>query len=300
MAASRVCCRPRVRRRPPVSRVKRSSRRSRIWAGDGAVVAPRRARWRAADRRAGCRGLRSWCRRLARSPRRRPWPARGTAGPRGSPPIGGRRRATAPGRRARHRGPTPRGWSPGTRRFGHRLRRSSIRSAAASSTCSQLSTTMSTDFPSILLRSCSGIGTPLSGTKSMPSANASGTASSSPTLARSTKNTPSGKASLSPRPHLDRQSGLAAPARPRQRDQPACPQALADLPHVLFTADQARTLGREPAGSPGQGPDRRELGGHSVSHDLVQPLRAVDVPQGVLTEVDRRRGPVEQPVRRRP
>ena len=164
-------------------------------------------------------------------PPRRPWPSRSaaphcgrvrrTGSPRPSR-FPRRRPARAPATTARRRPPILRGWWPGSVTVAECARMASTRSAAASSTCSQLSNTNSRTLPSNAAATDSL--TLLPGCWVMPStaATASGTAAGSVTAASSKNQTPSGNSSASRAATSSRQAGLADPAHPGQRHQPMC------------------------------------------------------------------------------
>ena len=131
-----------------------------------------------------------------------------------------RRPARAPATAARRRPPALRGWWPRSFTVADCARMASTRSAAASSTCSQLSNTNSRTLPSSAAATDSL--TLLPGCWVMPStaATASGTAAGSATAASSKNQTPSGNSSASRAATSSRQAGLADPAHPGQRHQP--------------------------------------------------------------------------------
>ena len=139
-------------------------------------------------------------------------------------------------------------------------RMASIRSAAASKRCSQLSNTNSRTRPSSA--SATDSATVFPGCWVMPStaATASGTAAGSVTAASSKNHTPSGNSSTSRAGDFGREAGLADPAHPGQRDQPMSLYRGLHLAGLGLAPDEARRAGRR---FPGPASSARN-GGNSV------------------------------------
>ena len=97
-------------------------------------------------------------------------------------------------------------------------------------------------------------------------------------------------------PELDREAGLADPARAGDRQQPAGRQQLPRSAQVGLPADEAGQPAGQVAGRREAGPDRREFGGQSRDIRLEQLFRVWDVLEDVLAQVADR-DPVRQAAR---
>ena len=86
---------------------------------------------------------------------------------------------------------------------------------------------------------------------------------------------------------LERQPGLARPARTGQREQPRLRQQLAGLLQLRVPADEARELRREVVGPAVERPDRREVDLEALDRELADALRA-EVLEPVLAEAPER------------
>ena len=105
---------------------------------------------------------------------------------------------------------------------------------------------------------------------------------------RATKKTPSGKSSEARGRELERQPGLAGPARAGQRQQPGRGQQAGRLLELGVAPDERRQLGRQVVRPGVERPERREVGRQAVGDDLDDAHRRAQVLEPVLAEVAQR------------
>ena len=87
---------------------------------------------------------------------------------------------------------------------------------------------------------------------------------------------------------LERQAGLAGPARAGQRDEPVGSEEPARLLELALAADERRQLGREVVRAGVEGAQRREIEAQPVRDDLAQRLRLAQVLEPVVAEAAKR------------